>query len=250
MKKNADILNELRSISHPVAEVSDIIPYQVPPGYFEQFPSSVMALIRKGNFKVEFPDGEFPSLKNITEDNPVIPFDVPEGYFEGFAERMLGLVKTENEIYAELKELSPFLASIPKSNPFSVPENYFNELKLGIPEKVDGRSSGRLISLKVWKKMAVAAVASGVIFIAAVFLFKKNGSYVPDTDNISISAMEKFLDSDDMDFPTPSAPETEDLALLDINEKTIGNLLETVDDAAITEFMKDNPGTDISTSVN
>lgn len=250
MKRNADILDELRLISPRVAEVSDTMPYEVPPGYFQQFPSSVLALISKGNFNVEFPNGEFSSLKNITNDTPAIPFDVPEGYFESFADRMLGLVKTENEVDAELKELSPFLAGIPKSNPFSVPENYFNELTLGMPEKVEVRPSGKLISLKIWKKFAAAAVVSGVVFIAAMFLFNKNGSNVPDTDNISISAMEKFLDADDMDFPAPSAPEPEDLALLDINEKTIGNLLETVDDAAITEFMKDNPGADISTSVN
>jgi hypothetical protein len=62
--------------------------------------------------------------------------------------------------------------------------------------------------------------------------------------------MEHFLNTDDMDLPAPSVAESEDLALLDINENTIGSLLETVDDAAIKEFMKDNPGADISTSVN
>ncbi|WP_336516134.1 hypothetical protein [Pollutibacter soli] len=250
MKNNADILNELRSISHRVAEVSDSMPYRVPPGYFEQFPDSVLKLVRKVNFKVEFPNGEFSALKNATENILVIPFDVPEGYFESFADRMLGMVKSENEIYAELKELSPFLAGVPKTNPFSAPEGYFNNLKVNIPEKVEEKPAGKLISLNTWKKFAVAAAVIGIIFTGALFLFKSNGTSESNPDIISISAMENFLNTDDMDFPAPPIPESEELALLDINENTIGSLLETVNDAAITEFMKDNPGADISTSVN
>ena len=52
------------------------------------------------------------------------PFGVDASYFEGFGAKL-------NEQIADIEELkvdTPFLASIPKYNPFEVPSGYFDEL--------------------------------------------------------------------------------------------------------------------------
>ncbi|HEY4874619.1 MAG TPA: hypothetical protein VIH86_03545 [Puia sp.] len=62
--------------------------------------------------------------KNIQLSQP------PVGYFESFAEKMLKRVKakTSNSVDEELANLSPFLSTIKREMPFSVPQNYFEEL--------------------------------------------------------------------------------------------------------------------------
>ncbi|RYZ17128.1 MAG: hypothetical protein EOO16_24670, partial [Chitinophagaceae bacterium] len=51
----------------------------------------------------------------------VPPYAVPEGYFAVFAATVLARIRRE-EAAAELQELSPLLAGLPKSMPFAVPE--------------------------------------------------------------------------------------------------------------------------------
>jgi len=60
-------------------------------------------------------------------DNPF--FSVPQGYFEELADSILAKVKASEILtpQAELNELSPLLAGIPKVTPYSVPSFYFEE---------------------------------------------------------------------------------------------------------------------------
>ncbi|TCJ14159.1 hypothetical protein EPD60_09130 [Flaviaesturariibacter flavus] len=52
------------------------------------------------------------------------PYAVPAGYFESFAATVLARIRREAAA-AELEELSPLLAGIPKKMPFAVPQGYF-----------------------------------------------------------------------------------------------------------------------------
>jgi hypothetical protein len=58
----------------------------------------------------------------------VLPYAVPAGFFEAFPGRLLARVKVLETPSAELEELSPFLASLPKSMPFEVPAGFFESL--------------------------------------------------------------------------------------------------------------------------
>src|SRR4051812_48111837 len=51
-------------------------------------------------------------------------YTVPAGYFEGLAESVLSRIRSVNAA-EETALLSPFLSSLSKSMPYSVPENYF-----------------------------------------------------------------------------------------------------------------------------
>lgn len=66
-------------------------------------------------------------LKDLNSDLPVSknnPNSVPDGYFDGLASSILSKIGSQNSS-DELKTLSPFLASISKQMPYTVPLNYF-----------------------------------------------------------------------------------------------------------------------------
>lgn len=69
---------------------------------------------------------ELRSLESSLPVNNIQPFTVPEGYFEGLPAAILAKLKnTEVSADAELQELSPLLAGIPKRTPYAVPSSYF-----------------------------------------------------------------------------------------------------------------------------
>ena len=60
--------------------------------------------------------------------NTIQPFAVPEGYFDGLAVNILATIKgREDGVQAELAELSPLLASLPKQMPYALPSSFFEE---------------------------------------------------------------------------------------------------------------------------
>ena len=124
MKNENEILNELRKISPLVADLSRENLLRVPKNYFKQFAGQVMLRIKSLQADETIPSSLHTIDKNIQLSQP------PVGYFESFAEKMLKRVKAEtnNSVDEELANLSPFLSTIKREMPFSVPQNYFEEL--------------------------------------------------------------------------------------------------------------------------
>ena len=124
MKNENEIPNELRQISPLVADLSRENLLKVPENYFEQFASLVMLRIKSLHTDEAISSSLHTIDKNIQLSQP------PVGYFESFAEKMLKRVKakTSNSVDEELANLSPFLSTIKREMPFSVPQNYFEEL--------------------------------------------------------------------------------------------------------------------------
>jgi hypothetical protein len=124
VKNENEILNELRQISHLVADLNRENLLKVPENYFEQFAGQVMLRVKSVHADQTIPSSLHAIDKNIQLSQP------PVGYFESFAEKMLKRVKTEtgNSVEEELAGLSPFLSTIKREMPFSVPQNYFEEL--------------------------------------------------------------------------------------------------------------------------
>jgi hypothetical protein len=77
------------------------------------------------------------SLPFDDKEQPV--FTVPEGYFENFAASVWAKIKNQSDrsVADELEHLSPVLAAIPKTTPFSVPGGYFSLLATGLPALVN-----------------------------------------------------------------------------------------------------------------
>jgi hypothetical protein len=124
VKNENEILNELRQISPLVADLSRENLLKVPENYFEQLADQVMLRITSLQTDETIPSSLNTIDKNIQLSAP------PVGYFESFAEKMLKHVKAEtsNSVDEELAGLSPFLSTIKREMPFSVPQNYFEEL--------------------------------------------------------------------------------------------------------------------------
>lgn len=116
-----EILNELKEISIPVANIGNNNPYQVPPGYFEALPARIMSGIKEGNNEESF----LPWPKPLQNE----PFTVPPAYFEGLAESIISRIKA-GEVSShkeELEIISPLLGQLKKSLPFNLPAGYFEE---------------------------------------------------------------------------------------------------------------------------
>jgi hypothetical protein len=124
VKNENEIVNELRLISPLVADLSRENLFQVPENYFEQFTGQVMLRITSLQHDETIPSTLNTIDKNIQLSRP------PDGYFESFAEKMLRRVKreTSNSVDEELADLSSFLGTVKREMPFSVPQNYFEEL--------------------------------------------------------------------------------------------------------------------------
>ena len=69
--------------------------------------------------------------------------------------------KISEEVNKELHKLSPTLAAIPKTNPFSVPEGYFDNLPGAVQNKIKAsQKRTRPLYLASWKiSLAAASIA-------------------------------------------------------------------------------------------
>ncbi len=115
MESSVDILNELKAISPVVAGLEKVNVFTVPGGYFESLCETVLVCVKEEA-------GLFGAVTGHPLMNP------PQGYFESLADTILNRVKAQENIAAELKELSPILHSIPNKNVFTVPRGYFDSL--------------------------------------------------------------------------------------------------------------------------
>jgi hypothetical protein len=104
MNRKIDILQELETISPVLAAQGNNNVFTIPEGYFETVAVTVLA-----------------SVKN----DMAAAGEAPDGYFESLSNSILS--KIEGTAANELQQLSPLLAAIKKTNPFEVPENYFEQ---------------------------------------------------------------------------------------------------------------------------
>jgi hypothetical protein len=143
MKPANYILEELQEIAPGLVQVSHVLPYTVPEGYFELLPDMMLD-------KVKLPKTQFAS--------------VPKGYFESLPELMLHRIR-EQEMKAELQEIAPTLSGMQRSMPYTVPANYFEAL----PGKMARRNRAKVVSMQAAMRNRWMQVAAAIIVMLAVF---------------------------------------------------------------------------------
>jgi len=136
MQKGKDILSELLEISELLASLQGkALPYEVPLGYWELFPASIIAGIREYPAPLAVQDELLaiaPALHQADKKNPLSP--APDNYFDSFPSIIIQIIKRSSgvskseEAVDELSSISPLLSGLLKKNPYEVPEGYFNEL--------------------------------------------------------------------------------------------------------------------------
>ena len=148
MQESINILNELRESGADVLmDIGNKSPYSVPEDYFDSLASQVLAAIFLKYLPSEnpysVPSGYFEHLPGIILEkvnlykNLPLPaskekhlYSVPQGFFDGFADTVLEKITSSAgiNVQEELEELSPLLSRIPKTNVYSVPDNYFEQI--------------------------------------------------------------------------------------------------------------------------
>jgi hypothetical protein len=95
--------------------------FNVPDGYFESVIPTVLVCIHETVTPVNIVD----SISNN---------DIPGDYFNLLSDDIMAKIKAQKELSSadELKEISFILAGINKTNPFQLPEKYFEELPSSI----------------------------------------------------------------------------------------------------------------------
>lgn len=279
MNVKNEISEELRSLSALVASISRQTPYEVPEGYFLNFPASVLLRVSKP-----------------------LTFSVPDGYFEGFAKGVLDRIKAGEAskvpvdqpaahadpdqlpailIQAGRKtpyylpegyfdELSPILTILREKTPYSVPVGYFDGLAAQVVAKTARQTSEplaqpkvkpaakvfSLASHRIWKYSA-AAVVAGLVFSIG-WLRLHNGSTVttntPPVEiaktmaHVSDAELQSFLADQDTTLAQPDSTSTA-IASVDLNDNDLKSLLGDVPDGELKQYMDEHGGpNDIATN--
>ncbi|QJB41496.1 hypothetical protein HF324_28095 [Chitinophaga oryzae] len=183
MNKHEHISNELKQLA-PDANWPADAPYTVPAGYFDRLPDAVLQqvhLLQPGH---------------IDAPTSHRPFTVPTGYFEELPQAILQRVHAarENPVHAELKEISPLLAAIPKQVPFTVPTGYFGALATIPPVPVT--PSLRAVHrnpVKKWLKYAVAACLITFTSTTAILFLQRDS-------NFNVEKQLERIDTQDIEY--------------------------------------------------
>lgn len=183
MNKHEHISNELKQLA-PDANWPADAPFTVPAGYFDRLPDAVLQqvhLLQPNHAGVLTPD---------------LPFTVPNGYFEALPQAILQRIHAteENPVTAELEELSPLLAAMPKQVPFTVPAGYFGSLAAIPPEPaMPSLRIAHSNPVRKWLRYAVAACLITFAGTTALLFLQRDG-------NFSVEKQLERIDNQDIEY--------------------------------------------------
>ena len=119
-------------------------------------------------------------LNELKINLPILNFpntDLPNNYFETF----------HNELFEEINTTN-FISNLPKTNPYSLKENYFNDLNKEITKKIISTNAQKRNSLKIiYSKISIAATI--LFFIGCSFFLlqtKQNSTSSADFSKVQI----------------------------------------------------------------
>ncbi len=228
MENTNNILDELKEIAPAVANLDKHHIYYIPDGYFDFLAQDIVARI-----KID----QFFSVTN--------PYEIPKGFFEGLPDIIMQKIRatqrTDNntEVYSELHEIAPLLSKVNKENVFSVPDGYFETIKVPYSvEKPVVKMISRGSPIRQWVNYAVAA---SVLFVIATASFLYSTLHPHDMQNsITIEQRLAGLRDDDMVKYLKDNQEilSGDLTP-DMQDPEIQSMLQNTSDAEIQSYLND-----------
>lgn len=256
MTENITILNELKDLGfNELIQLERNNPYTCPENYFDDLSQNILSKIRIQSFSsampYSVPEKYFENLPGILLDKLSLPvtntskkiYSLPQDYFNGLAENILQKVKEKNSFDEELATLSPLLSSIPKSNVYTVPQNYFAKQIFSRPEI--SQQPAKIISItgkRKWYAYASAACVAAIILLGGYFYnTSKNSPTEKQFANINVqkaisqlsdSSIDYYLQNDNAVF-TNQNPDDQEL--------NVQTLLENTSDEEIENYLIQNP---------
>ena len=193
MEDRINILNELKQAgADTLLKIGNKNHFFVPNDYFNNFSSDLMSGIFINTLPLSNPYTVPPLyfknleemiseriyfIKNISNSgvNQKNVYVVPEGYFDGFAGNILNKIKNTSAttVQQELKEISPLLSSIPKTNIYTLPGDYlsnFTVTKTTNTTKIETkiiplkRKVSKWVSYVAAASIAIIICGSGIIY--------------------------------------------------------------------------------------
>ena len=255
-------MEELRAISPAVANLDSRNVFEVPEGYFDTLPASILLKIK--NLETESAQGD-PAPGFLDQVSKSNPFSVKDGYFDSLAGEILSKIRQSNStnpIDAEISELSPLLADLRKKQVFEVPMGYFDGLEGDIIQKLNPEKRGKVISLGAGKRSflnyAAAASVIGIIGIGALMMFRNGNNSNSNSANsstavlnqsingvmpqVSDEALANFLDNTVGNDVPDLDNQTDDnsLALLNLDDNSVRDMLKEASDNDIKDYLDEN----------
>lgn len=220
MSRNETILQELKQISPVVANLSENNVYSVPTDYFNNLSGEVFSKIKTEEL--------LSSLKTN-------PFSTPKGYFNQFEQNIIDKIKGAERISDDVKEelslIAPTLNNIPKTTPFAVPSDYFEN-----SQKIDvSTPKSKVVKLFTARKFVLYAAAAVFTTVLGIGIVKYIG-----TKNCAISIEKEFAKTNEDDLKKYLEENTNvDLAIHTTNNDTEEStgLLENVSVEEMKEYL-------------
>ncbi len=143
------------------------------------------------------------------------------------------------KIHEEIKDIAPNLAKIDAEIPFSIPENYFNELPGIVKMKVAESKRGDNVFVRIGRyllqpKYAIGVVA--IVFFAFLFIFLNSREVTRDISaDLSIEAVDDYI--------VENIGYVDEETFLDLAEVDINGLLiqldfeEYLDDEYVADYL-------------
>ena len=169
----------------------------------------------------------------------------PSHYFDSLADTILQKIKSaaNNEVQQELEEIDALLAGIPKTNPYAVPQGYFESFRVPLASKEEKAPVIQMSRRPArWITYAAAAVITGIV-ATGIVKFAGNDDAVSSAKYTA--ALSKVSDSDLADYLDNSANDI-DVVPASNTGSTISStglyqqLLNNVSDNDIQQYLNEN----------
>lgn len=202
MSTSKDIFSELKNISPAVAEIPALPVFTVPEGYFDQFPSKMMDLVKKNDrSEVEAElESISPVLAGLEKKNP---FTIPEGYF--------------SSTVIPIPDLEPKTAKLVGFNP----RPRFRTL-------MAAASIIGVLGLGTWLFLMTQPSETRI-----------NDSTLninSELPKLSANEMTNYLDS------LPEEINLEPISLAGVEDIDLDKVMENINESELEQFIKENPG--------
>lgn len=219
MKRNLQIINELKAIAPQIALMQQVDVYTVPKNYFDNLAPKIVEHIKTKIFLLE--------AKSST-------FKVPKDYFKTLPNLIFSKINsTESEVAVEFQEATSFLNSINKKNIYTVPINYFENFTVPKIKK----ETTKIISFGIarrWISYAAAATIASIL-ITGGFLYRtpKNSFDVTiELNNVSDAELNNYIENNSVAF-------FDDSTSLDQELPQLNESLKSVSDEELKQYLKE-----------
>jgi hypothetical protein len=251
MTQRDNILQELNDLGSTLGNHQDLNSYQVPDGYFADFPEYMLKRIKA--LEADNAAEELNYLSLFLSSYPKTnPYSVPSDYFENADARISQVTGNTEALSAseELDTLSPLLGGLKKQLPYSVPEGYFENLSVNnIQEQPEPEEKVVSIGSRKWFGYAVAAAIISFISISAIWFLSSKETVSPRTnsyawvkknlDKVSTEEINEFI-----------AVEGKEDLIASVSERPneVAELVKIISDKDIQDFLSETdlaePGSD------